>query len=94
MVDLCAFMVWVSDGVLTPSGSEFELEEDGGGNDSDRCPNLMSEVTGSQRRIKGLPKPTWEAITQACHNFNYPPTSAIADKHAREAVSDEQSVPG
>ena len=80
-------------GVLTPSGSGFEPKEDGGGNESDKCPNLVPEVTSSKRRTKGLPKPTCEAITQAHHDFN-PATPAAGGKRAHETLSDvEQSLP-
>ena len=93
MPDLRSFVVRVPDGVSTPSGSEFEPEEDDGGNESDKRPNLMPEVTSSKRRTKGLPKPTREAITQACRDFN-PATLATGGKRACETLSDvEQLLP-
>jgi len=93
MPDLHSFAVRVPNGVSTPSGSEFEPEEDGGGNESDKWPNLVPEVTSSKRRTKGLPKPTHEAITQARCDFN-PATPAAGGKRARETLSDvEQSLP-
>ena len=82
------------DGVLTPSGSEFEDEDDDGGDDGedegDKRPDIMQEGIDSKRRTKGLPKPTCEAITQARHDLN--PTAG--GKCTREALSDKQSVLG
>ena len=95
MVDLHTFILWVPDSVLTPSGSEFELQEDEGGDESDRCPDVvLAEGISSKRRTKGLPKATQDAITQACHNVNYPATPAAGGKHACKALSDKPSVPG
>jgi len=93
MRDLLVFIV--PDGVSTPSGSEFKPGEDEGGNESDsRRPDLVPEAISSKRRTKGLPKPTREAITQARRDFNYPATPAASGgKRAREALSDERSLP-
>ena len=79
------------DGVSTPSGSEFELGADDGGDEDDRCPNVVPEVRNSKKRTKA--KPTREAITQARHDFDYPATPAGGGKRAREALSEEQSAP-
>ena len=81
------------DGVSTPSGSEYELEEDDGGDEGDKRPDVVQEGLNSKRRTKGLPKPTHKAITQACHALN-PATPTAGGKRAREALSDEQAVPG
>ena len=82
------------DGISTPSGSEFEDEDDDGGDDGedegDKHPDVMQEGIDSKSRTKGLSKPTREAITQARCNLN--PTAG--GKCAHEALSDEQSVLG
>jgi len=83
----------VPDGVSTPSGSEYELEEDDGGDEGDKRPDVVQEGLNSKRRTKGLPKPTHEAITQARRALN-PATPTAGGKRAREALSDEQAVPG
>jgi len=54
----------VPDGVSTPSGSEYELEEDDGGDEGDKCPDIVQEGLNSKRRTKGLiPKPACEALS-------------------------------
>ena len=55
-------MLRVPDGVSTPSGSEYKLEEDDGEDEGDKCPDIMQEGLNSKRRTKGLPKP--KAYTQ------------------------------
>ena len=81
------------DGVLAPSGSEYELEEDDGGDEGDKGPDIVQEGLNSKMRTKGLPKPTHEAITQACCALN-PATPTADGKRACEALSDEQAVSG
>jgi len=45
----------VPDGVSTPSGSEFKLGADDGGDEDNRRPNIVPEVRNSKKRTKAKP---------------------------------------
>jgi len=92
MVDLRAYVLGVPDGVSTPSGSEFELEEEDGEDEDNKRPDVVQGIN-SKRRTKELRKPTRDAITQARRALD-PATPTAGGKRAREALSDEPSVQG